>query len=336
MAHIPLIRANVMSGAVAYLEGLKVPIQPLLEDLSFPDSMQASETLIPLTLVLQFFESTAHLLNIPYLGLLVGQQTQISMLGTLGRLLSHSSTLRDAISLLIHAVPFYNSGDRVWLVEQEEVVWLCRRFINEIRVDCHQATCYSLMLMINLVHLAAGSDWQPTEIHFEIPYLVGVNQVDLLSQTTILFEQEATAVALPRSLLDLPLQNIDEYDNSQRQQDYKTLQSSAPATDFLGSLRQTISFLLQIGCPNIQCIAKLTGMSVRTLQRHLHEIGFTYSDLVEQVRYERAIQLLNSPTSKLADIASELGYKDASNFTRAFKRWTGVSPKTYSIRHLKT
>lgn len=70
----------------------------------------------------------------------------------------------------------------------------------------------------------------------------------------------------------------------------------------------------------------MVGMSVRTLQRQLHEADLTYSHLIEQVRFDRSVRLLSDPTIKLADVAAELGYTNAANFTRAFRRWAGVSP----------
>ena len=58
--------------------------------------------------------------------------------------------------------------------------------------------------------------------------------------------------------------------------------------------------------------------------------------LVDQVRLERARDLLASTTMNLSQIADSLGYADAANFTRAFKRWTGLSPSHFRNRELQT
>jgi AraC-like DNA-binding protein len=61
----------------------------------------------------------------------------------------------------------------------------------------------------------------------------------------------------------------------------------------------------------------------------LEEEGLTYSRLVEKVRFERAIYWLSDPSIQSVDISADLGYSDAAHFSRAFKRWTGLSPREY-------
>jgi AraC-like DNA-binding protein len=69
-------------------------------------------------------------------------------------------------------------------------------------------------------------------------------------------------------------------------------------------------------------------MSVRTLKRKLAEEGTSYSDLTDQVQLGRAVSLRRSVLT-VDEIADRLGYSDAANFTRAFRRWTGKSPRAY-------
>lgn len=329
MAHIPLIRANVMNSAIAFIEEIEAPAERLLTDAKLSRSLlHEPEALIPLRYVFEFFEQTAQAEGIEYFGLLVGHRTQMSDLGALGRLLSHSPTLYDAIQTWTHLIPSYNSGEQIWLAEREEKVWLCQKFMDGLDMGRHHAAHYSIMIMIHLVQLAAGSQWKPTEIHLETHDSRGLEQVGL-SDVKTRFNQDATAIVLPRSLLMLPLPSPEAYSNEQRNQDYETLRSSAPANNFSGSLRQTMKFLLRQGYPNIQSVAQIAGMSVRSVQRQLSEAGLTYSCLVEQVRFERSVQLLRESTHKLADIAAEIGYKDAANFTRAFRRWAGISPSNF-------
>ena len=86
------------------------------------------------------------------------------------------------------------------------------------------------------------------------------------------------------------------------------------------------------GHPGIIGTASALGLSVRTLQRKLDGKGFSYTRLVEQVRFKEARRLLEEKDFRLADIATDLGYADASSFTRAFQRWTGLAPKTFRSR----
>jgi AraC-like DNA-binding protein len=73
-------------------------------------------------------------------------------------------------------------------------------------------------------------------------------------------------------------------------------------------------------------MAALLGVSERTLQRRLSDVGRTFSDVVEDFRREESALLLCDPTLHLVDVASRLGYAEQTSITRAFRRWTGSTP----------
>ena len=75
-------------------------------------------------------------------------------------------------------------------------------------------------------------------------------------------------------------------------------------------------------------------MSLRSFQRQLAKDHLSYSLLLDQIRFETAVRLLQDPTLKLIEISLELGYNDPANFTRAFKRWTGMSPRQFRYLHI--
>lgn len=108
-----------------------------------------------------------------------------------------------------------------------------------------------------------------------------------------------------------------------------TLQSEVRFSEKVKSLIKT---RLYEGYLDIYSIAGLFAVSVRTLQRKLATNGLTYSDLVQQARYEEASRMLIDGDSKIIDIAYDLGYEDPSNFSRAFRRVAGVSPCEFRAR----
>ena len=73
-------------------------------------------------------------------------------------------------------------------------------------------------------------------------------------------------------------------------------------------------------------------VSCRSLQRILAGHGLTLRRLLDQVRFERACELLEDDSARLVDIALDLGYSDQAHFTRAFRRWTGETPGAYRRR----
>jgi AraC-like DNA-binding protein len=95
------------------------------------------------------------------------------------------------------------------------------------------------------------------------------------------------------------------------------------------AIRQVVGGLLADGTPKITSVAESIGASVRTLQRRLSEIDTTFSNIVEEAKMKTADTMIVESDLALNEIAHELGYSDQAHFTRAFRRWAGVSPGAY-------
>ncbi len=86
------------------------------------------------------------------------------------------------------------------------------------------------------------------------------------------------------------------------------------------------------GAPDIRHVAATIGTSVRTLQRRLQATGSTYGAALDRARSAAACRLVKDRRRKIGDIARALGYSDHAHFTRAFQRWTGVTPRDFRVR----
>ena len=71
------------------------------------------------------------------------------------------------------------------------------------------------------------------------------------------------------------------------------------------------------------------GMSPSTLQLKLSQHGTNFQQLLDDTRKELGCSYVQQPTRSVTEITFLLGFNDTSNFTRAFKRWTGMSPTEY-------
>jgi AraC-like DNA-binding protein len=97
----------------------------------------------------------------------------------------------------------------------------------------------------------------------------------------------------------------------------------------LDRARQTIVATLHLGEPALEDIAQTLGLSEWTLQRKLREHGISFTQLVDQIRQDSALSHLKQHNLNITQLASLLGYSETSAFSRAFKRWFGVSPKQW-------
>jgi AraC-like DNA-binding protein len=85
--------------------------------------------------------------------------------------------------------------------------------------------------------------------------------------------------------------------------------------------------LLQTGDVSIDTVGNQLGLSRQTLFRRLRDEGVTFAQVVDELRHRLAIHYLTANHASVSQTAHLLGYSDASAFSRAFKRWTGRSPR---------
>jgi AraC-like DNA-binding protein len=94
-------------------------------------------------------------------------------------------------------------------------------------------------------------------------------------------------------------------------------------------VRQLLLKAMPSGELDQQQLARTLNQSASTLQRRLREEGTSFQQVLDATRRDLALDYLQTGTHSLADIAFLLGFSDQSNFTRAFRRWTGKTPKQY-------
>ena len=83
--------------------------------------------------------------------------------------------------------------------------------------------------------------------------------------------------------------------------------------------------------PTLEELASDFFMSASTLQRRLRDLDTTYQRIKDEERLAVARELLSQNTLSVEEISSRLGFSDASNFTKAFKSWTGQTPKSFRV-----
>ena len=96
-------------------------------------------------------------------------------------------------------------------------------------------------------------------------------------------------------------------------------------------VRSKIIHQLPDGIPKQETIADTLHVSLRSLQRKLKEEDTSFKNLLEETRRQLALQYLRDSRRSIGEITYLLGFTEPSNFTRAFKRWTGKSPVQYRM-----
>ncbi|MBE9225499.1 AraC family transcriptional regulator ligand-binding domain-containing protein [Phormidium sp. LEGE 05292] len=297
MSVIPLVRASAISPLVRYLDQMGVPSERFLRQAKLPVmALDDPVALIPLHRAFAFAESAAQQEGIELFGLLAAQKAQVDDFGLFAKVACQSLTLYDFLhTVAILLTKTHNSGARAWVTQTNDRVWFNHQYIQSESLNNQQAQYYACCLYVQIIQQVVGTEWHPTDLHFQARQLRGLEDIELFSQARVHFNQPNNAIGFAKALLSLPIKQSIEAHPSSLQQDYETLVTLAPKTDFVGSLKQLVRSHLPDGGLPVTLAAETAGLSTRSLQRRLAEDGLSYSRLIDQVRFRLALDLLKDP-----------------------------------------
>jgi len=109
----------------------------------------------------------------------------------------------------------------------------------------------------------------------------------------------------------------------------RRLNAQEPHQTLVDGARAQVRHALLSGEPALEIIAEKMGMSAGSLQRRLRDQGLTFTALVDKVRCELATYYLQQRHLPISELALLLGYSEVSAFSRAFRRWFGISPRQW-------
>jgi AraC-like DNA-binding protein len=194
-------------------------------------------------------------------------------------------------------------------------------------VEC--TLLFRLSSILAWMRWLSGLDITPTQALFAC---VPPDETTLFEHhftSSMQFGMNVNELRFGREVAEIPLPGGDE-DLITRLEAYaeELIQVRQSGTDPLLRLRSAIRRNLDSDT-GIKTIAPQMDMSVRSLQRQLNSAGLTFSDILEDVRMEAAYRYLLTSGLSIREIGRRIGYSDAANFVRAFRRHTGTTPDRY-------
>jgi AraC-like DNA-binding protein len=191
---------------------------------------------------------------------------------------------------------------------------------------------YTLAVITSRVR-AIGGDWPLEAVEFTFPPPADDREHRRVFGAPVLFGRSEAALVIGQRAWDM------RFERAQAEllpllEDYARIRlAEAPAGSALAArIGEAVREALREGRPQVGRVAKVLGMSPRTLQRNLAAEGTTFAAVVADVRFALARGYLAAGQISLAEIAFLLGFNDQAAFTRAFRRWSGVTPMQWRRR----
>lgn len=144
------------------------------------------------------------------------------------------------------------------------------------------------------------------------------------------YSREAEMLIFPKDFLDIRMRlaDADASEMARSQCEFELQKALREQGDIVLAIRNMLH-VMPGPLPSLEDMAERFCVSSRTLKRRLADRDTTYREIVESVLKDRAIQLLRYTNQSISEIAYELGYADLSNFSRAFRKWTGKSASEF-------
>jgi AraC-like DNA-binding protein len=266
-----------------------------------------------------------------YFGLRVGQKVGGASLGMVGVLARHSLDVGSALRSLILHLHLHDRGAVPVLSVEPPIAMLGYAIYQSGVEGADQIYDGAIAIAFNIMQELLGPAWRPTEVLFSRRRPSDIQPYRRFFQAPLRFDAEQTALVFPAQWLDCPIANADPQLRARIEQQIATLEG-LDSGDLAGQLRRVLRTLLLNHRSSLENVAQLFSMNRRTLNRRLQTQGLTFQRLVDEIRYEIAGQLLENTGLSMCQIALILNYADASAFTRAFRRWSGITPTAWRSR----
>ncbi len=308
--------------------------RPLLErhDID-PTVIRDPDHFVDCKSIIALLEYCSSTFNDSLFGLQLAQLQQPDVYGCVTALCRAAGSVRESVRCFIDYIPVthapVSSLDLVEGQRTAELRWQVPAELGANKQSNYQAT----LLNLKLLHQIGGPDFQPDYVQLaDDTRAVDIRALEATFGCRFHSTSGDNLIAFPVGVLDQPVPSASRLLFSLLGGYLEQLRASA-RTALSERVQDYIRGALPTATCSIERCARALGMSVRTLQARLDEQGLTFSELLEQQRMHLARTYLARAQLSLDQVACELGYAEASSFGRAFKRWTGLSPRAYRRAH---
>ncbi|MBJ9985722.1 AraC family transcriptional regulator ligand-binding domain-containing protein [Acinetobacter sp. S40] len=272
------------------------------------------------------------------LGYEYGLRLRLTAHGPMGFALMSCKNLKQAIELTIqffsmrlrhYQLSFTENIEQCTVIinevhpvmsKQVEQVFLLRRFFYEcLLIGTAQAGKFLSQYSFDDIEITV--DWAEPDYHQKFKDYLPNIQFD---QPNNLIRYRTPALLTP-----LPMADSVAYQQALQQCKIEQLRFVKNISDILTKVKAELTLTPYEGYPELDKVAQRMAISSRTLKRNLQQLGTSFSELLDDIKYKEAQALLLNADMEIQQIAVYFGYEQPTNFTRAFKKWSGITPIQY-------
>jgi AraC-like DNA-binding protein len=245
----------------------------------------------------------------------------------------HCSTLGGALAKLCQYQDMACQGVRTWIETNRQGCSLKIEVIHADIIYPAYTLGSEMSVYVQAITQLTGVPFLLNQVHFTFQRPTDTSEyVRVFNTQELNFESSFNGLVFDEDLLELPILNANPALFDLFDKHAQAYMSKLKHSDKLSyRVKQEILQRLKGEEPKLNCIARNLAMSERSIQLKLKEEGYTFRQLLEQIRKDIAISHLLGTEASTTDIAYLLGFSEPSVFSRTFKKWTGISPAAYRL-----
>lgn len=287
-----------------------------------PNALDRAEGRISYRAIGRLFRDAAAATRCAHFGLLAGRTWHVGGLGLAGELMRNSPTVGEALRTLV-AYHHLNSEGGLWFVlEHDATVDVGYAIYLPWITGTDQLYDASLAAGLNVLRELWGPAFRPAEVFVAHSAPRDARPYRDLFRVQPRFDAEFCALRFPSCWMRQPVQGADPA----RLRRALAQAAAARRPDVVQQAYRAVRLLLLCGVPSGDEVARVLSLHRRTLNRRLAAAGTSFQEVIDQVRYEVARQLLGDSSIALDDVAAAVGYAGVTQFMRTFRRWAGTTP----------
>ena len=276
------------------------------------------------------WKSAVELTNNNYLGLHLGVTTTTSIAGLVGHLMQTSQTLGEAfehvsnyMSVVTNVFSYSSTiNDTYFIINLNPTEYWAQNYPN----SSLQATDQAIAGVINVCKLLTGKILDISKIEFTREKPNDTLEYQRILKAPLQFNRPNNSIYFTKEVANYPVLGYNEdlqhlflkMLNAEKINNKQTAQER---------IKDIITQHYYNRIPSLNEVAGIMNLSTRTLQRQLQEERTSFQKIADDFKKQQAIGLLSLNKYAISEIAYLLGYAEPAIFRRAFKRWTGKTPK---------
>lgn len=295
-----------------------------------PEEISDSENMVEWEKAALIWVPLLKMTNDPLIGLHVGMGTDKLLQGMVGFLVQSSKDLSQALSILCKYGQLVSPMVEYNFVEEREVAKLeivqNKMWLMKHPEPARHAQDFLMASLVNTASALIARRIIPLRI--ELAYeRRAIDEYQRFFGCDILFNCDTNQILLDKNDMKIPIRSSDQSMFERFNAMLEEKQALMAGNSTAANLKQVLFMQFKGRIPTIEEAAAALQISTRSLQRKLSLEQTSFREVAGAIRKDIALQLMQNPSIKIAEVADILGYSDATAFRKAFKSWTNELPR---------